>query len=568
MIKKLKNLEGPVRIILVLGIVIFINVVISFFNFSLDLTEDKKFTLTKASLNTIRNVPDVVYIRVLLEGDFPAGFKRLQESTKALLDQFKSENGYIEYSFENPNVGTIEEMNSTRENLSKDGLVPVNLKVRSGTENSEQLIYPYAVFNFGERKVAVSLLENLPELDQEQNLSNSISQLEYKFTSAIDKLLHVERKSILLTTSNGELSRQQTKTIEILLRPFYNVSRINLDSVYQIKQDVKAIIVAKPVTPFSERNKFILDQYLMNGGKILWFVDGMKMNIDSLAIRNEYIPEPLDLNLSDLFFKYGIRIQSNLVLDLECAKIAQVIGKLGDKPQIELFPWYYFPIPAPLSNHPVVNNIDRILLDFPSSMDTLKTKYAVNKIPLILSSQYSRFQLAPAKVGFDILRYKPDPTKFNKPNLIMGILLEGNFSSCYENRLDETMSESLKAINMEFKSQSPLTKMIVVADGDVIRNYFDEQTEKISNIGFNKFEKIAYNGNKEFFMNAIEYLTNNQNILEARSKQYKIRLLDQVKIENEKSFWQWLNVGLPIFILFLLGMVNAYFRKKRYTQNQ
>jgi ABC-2 type transport system permease protein len=567
MLGKLHKAEGAIRIISVIGIAILINVVSSFFSVSFDLTEDKRFTLTKASLNTIHNVPDVIYVRVLLEGDFPAGFKRLQESTKTLLDQFKSENGYIEYAFENPNEGTIEEVNKIRENLGKDGLVPVNLKVKSGTENSEQLIYPYAVFNLGERKIAVSLLENLPELDQEQNLNNSISQLEYKFTSAIDKLLHVEKKSILITTSNGELSKQQTKVIDILLRPFYNVTRINLDSVYQIKQEVKAIIVAKPVTPFSERNKFILDQYIMNGGKVLWFVDGMKMSVDSLATRNEYIPEPLDLNLSDLFFKYGLRIQPNLVLDLECAKIAQVIGKLGDKPQIELFPWYYYPIPAPLSNHPVVNNIDRILLDFPSSIDTIKTKYTVHKIPLILSSQYSRFQLAPAKVGFDILRYKPDPTKFNKPNLVMGLLVEGEFSSCFENRLDEGMNETLKSIKMEFKSKSPFTKMIVVSDGDVIRNYFDEQSEKFSNLGFNKFEKMTYNGNKEFFMNAIEYLTNEENILEARSKQYKIRLLDQVKIENEKSFWQWLNVGLPLFSLIFLGMVNAYFRKKRYTQN-
>ncbi len=567
MLGKLQKAEGTIRIISVIGIAILINVVFSFFNFSFDLTEDKRFTLTKASLNTIRNVPDVIYVRVLLEGDFPAGFKRLQESTKTLLDQFKSENGYIEYAFENPNEGTIEEVNKIRENLGKDGLVPVNLKVKSGTENSEQLIYPYAVFNLGERKIAVSLLENLPELDQEQNLNNSISQLEYKFTSAIDKLLHVEKKSILITTSNGELSKQQTKMIEHLLRPFYNVTRINLDSVYQIKQEVKAIVVAKPLTPFSERNKFILDQYIMNGGKVLWFVDGMKMSVDSLATRNEFIPEPLDVNLSDMFFKYGLRIQPNLVLDLECAKIAQVIGKLGDKPQIELFPWYYYPIPAPLSNHPVVNNIDRILLDFPSSIDTIKTKYEVRKTPLILSSQYSRYQLAPAKVGFDILRYKPDPTKFNKPNLIMGLLLEGEFSSCFENRLDEGMNETLKSIKMEFKSKSPSTKMIVVADGDVIRNYFDEQTEKFSNLGFNKFEKLSYNGNKEFFMNAIEYLTNEENILEARSKQYKIRLLDQVKIENEKSFWQWLNVGLPLFSLVLLGMANAYLRKKRYTQN-
>lgn len=567
MLTRLKFLESTARIALVTGILILLNVLVGFFNISVDFTEEKRFTLTKASLNTIRNVPDVIYIRVLLDGEFPAGFKRLQESTVAILDQFKSENGYIEYSFENPNEGTLEEINSRRENLGKDGLVPVNLKIRSGTENSEQLIYPYAIFNSGERKIAVSLLENIPELDQEQNLINSISQLEYKFTSAIDKLLHLEKKNILVTSSNGELDRQQMRAVEFLLRPFYHVSRVSLDSLYQIKQEVHAVIVAKPVIPFSERNKFILDQYLMNGGKILWFIDGLKMSLDSLMTRNEFIPEPLDLNLADLFFKYGFRIQPNLVLDLECAKIPQVIGKIGDKPQIELFPWYYFPIPAPITNHPVVNNIDRILFEFPSSLDTVKTKYEVNKIPLIVTSRYSRFQLAPSKVAFDILRYKPDPAKFNKPHLILGLLLEGTFASCYENRVEESMNASLKNINVEFKSRSPVTKMIVVADGDVIRNYHDEQTDKITTLGFNKFEKVSYNGNKEFFMNAIEYLTNEENILEARSKQLKIRLLDQVKIEQEKTFWQAFNIGLPVFGLLLLGISNAYFRKKRYTKN-
>lgn len=567
MFKKLQSLESSFRITLVLGIIILTNLVFSFFRLSIDLTEDKRFTLTDASLKTIRNVPDVVYVRVLLDGQFPAGFKRLQENTKTLLDQFRSENGNIEYSFENPNEGSLEEINSKRDILSKDGLVPVNLRVRSGTENSEQLIYPYAIFNFGERKIAINLLENLPELDQEQNLNNSISQLEYKFTSAVDKLLHLEKKNILITTSNNELSKEHTKAIDQLLRQFYSVSRINLDSVYQIKQEVDAIIIAKPLKPFSERNKFILDQYLMNGGKLLWFIDGMSMSLDSLATKNEYIPEPLDLNLSDLFFKYGLRIQANLVLDLECAKIPQVIGKLGDKPQIDYFPWYYYPIPAPLSNHPVINNIDRILLDFPSSIDTLKTKFEVHKIPLIVSSSYSRFQLSPSKVSFEILRYKPDASKFNKPNLTMGILLEGIFSSSYENRLDESMNKALQAISMDFKPKSVFTKMIVVADGDVIKNNYDEATQKFSKLGYNKFEKINYNGNNEFFMNAIEYLTNDVNILEARSKQYKIRLLDQVKIEKEKVYWQGLNVGLPIIVLIIFGMSNAYFRKKRYTKN-
>ncbi len=563
----LEHIERPVRISLVILIALLLNIVFSFFTVSVDLTEDKRFTLTQATKNTLKKVSEVIYIRVLLDGEFPAGFKRLQEGTRNILTQFSSENGYIEFSFENPNEGSLEEINSRREILAKDGLNPVNLRIRSGTENSEQLIYPYALINLGERKIAISLLENLPELDQEQNLNNSISQLEYKFSNAIDKLMHIEKKNIVITSSNDELNPFQTKAIEFLLRPFYYIKRLSLDSIYQIKQDVHVVIVAKPLKPFSERNKFILDQYVMNGGKIIWLLDGIKMSLDSLVSRNEYIPEPLDLNLSDILFKYGVRLEPNLVLDLECAKIPQVIGKLGDKPQIELFPWYYYPVAAPKTNHPIVNNTDRIFLDFPSSLDTVKTKYPVIKTALISSSQYSRYQLAPSKVGFEILRYKPDPDKFNKPNLIMGICLEGEFSSNYENRLEENMMNSLKTIKMEFKSKSIPTKMIVVTDGDLIRNYYDDQTEKYSNLGYNRYEKITYNGNREFIMNAIEYLTNEENILEARAKQYKIRLLDLVRVDKERLFWQWLNVGLPLGLLLLFGLFNTIYRKKRYTKN-
>lgn len=561
------KLERSVRILLVLGILVFMNIIASLFNASLDLSEDRRFSLTPASIHTIQNINDNIYIRVLLDGEFPAGFKRLRQGVNDLLFQYKKRNGYVSFEFENPNEGTVEEINKRRENLSKDGLVPINLQVRSGTEKNEQLIYPYAIFNYGERKIAVSLLENVPELDQEENLNNSISQLEYKFSNAIDKLLHPEKKNVLLTSANGELPTEETKAIETLLRPFYLVGRINLDSVYQIKKETDVLIVNKPTKAFSERAKFILDQYIMNGGKVIWLVDALKMSLDSLATRNEFIPEPLDLNLGDLFFKYGFRIESNMVLDMECSRIPQVIGKVGDKPQIELFPWFYFPIPAPRTNHPIVNNIDRILMDFPASIDTVKTKQLVRKIPLIVSSNYSRYQLAPAKVSFDILRYKPEPEKFNKPNLIMGLLLEGTFNSVFENRVEESMLQSLKTIQADFKSSSSETKMIVVSDGDVLKNFYDFSTNKFSTLGYSKFEKTTYNGNKEFFLNAMEYLTNKENILEARSKQYKIRLLNQVKIEQERSFWQIFNLGLPLILIILFGIINTYWRRKRYTKN-
>ncbi len=562
-----KRIPGFLQILLILGIILFINILSQYFNTYLDFTEEKRFTLTEPTKKLIKDVKNVVYIQVLLEGNFPSGFKRLQQSTKEILDQFNSENGYIEYEFENPNEGTVDVINARRKSYGEEGLIPTNLMVRSGSENKEQLIYPYAIVKLGDRKISVNLLENAPDLDQESNLSNSISLLEYKLATAIQKVHYPEKKNILFTTGHGELAREQTKSLVSLLNSSYNLAWINLDSTFIIKPEIDLLIIARPIIPFTEKNKFVLDQYVMNGGKIIWLVDGLKMSLDSLSTRNEFIPEPLDLNLTDYFFKNGIRINSNLVLDLECSRIPQVIGRTGDKPQIELFPWYYHPLIAPRSNHPIVSNIDRISLEFPSTIDTLKTKTDIKKTILLQSSQYSRYQTSPMKVGFEMMRYKPDPDKFNRPNLPIGILLEGTFGSLFENRLDEDMNNILSSIGIPFKTISSPTSMLVVADGDVIKNLYDKETGKFAPIGYNKYEKATFNGNKDFILNSIEFMINQNNILTARTKEFKLRMLDKVKAEKDKLYWQSINIVLPIILIVLFGAINFYWRKKKFIKS-
>ena len=562
-----KRIPGFLQILLILGIILFINILSQYFNTYLDFTEEKRFTLTEPTKKLIKDVKNVVYIQVLLEGNFPSGFKRLQQSTKEILDQFNSENGYIEYEFENPNEGTVDVINARRKSYSEEGLIPTNLMVRSGSENKEQLIYPYAIVKLGDRKISVNLLENAPDLDQESNLSNSISLLEYKLATAIQKVHYPEKKNILFTTGHGELAREQTKSLVSLLNSSYNLAWINLDSTFIIKPEIDLLIIARPIIPFTEKNKFVLDQYVMNGGKIFWLVDGLKMSLDSLSTRNEFIPEPLDLNLTDYFFKNGIRINSNLVLDLECSRIPQVIGRTGDKPQIELFPWYYHPLIAPRSNHPIVSNIDRISLEFPSTIDSLKTKTDIKKTILLQSSQYSRYQNSPMKVGFEMMRYKPDPDKFNRPNLPIGILLEGTFGSLFENRLDEDMNNILSSIGIPFKTISSPTSMLVVADGDVIKNLYDKETGKFAPIGYNKYEKATFNGNKDFILNSIEFMINQNNILTARTKEFKLRMLDKVKAEKDKLYWQSINIVLPIILIVLFGAINFYWRKKKFIKS-
>ena len=561
------SLQQSSKIFIVLGIIVLLNIFSSIYYTYFDLTEDKRFLLTESTKTLLNQVDNPIYVRILLDGDFPAGFKRLQKATIDMCNQFRNVNPNFEFVVENPMQGTVEEMNNVKQELAKSGIVPVNLRIKSSNENKEQLIYPYAVFAFADRKIQVNLLENVYGANQETNLNSSISLLEYKFANAIQKIFSPEKKNILITKGNGEFESEQVKSLESILYPFYNYSRVNLDSSISIDKSVAAIIVPRPTLKFSERNKFILDQYIMNGGKVIWLVDGIRMNLDSLNTRTEYIPEVNDVNLGDLLFKYGVRIEPNLVLDIECAKIPQVIGRQGGKAQIELFPWYYHPLIGPVSSHPIVRNIDRLTSEFPSSIDTVKTKGYVVKTPILLSSKYSRYQLSPMKVGFDIMRYKPDIEKFDKPHLPIAYLLEGKFYSNYENRVEESMLSSLKSLNLDFTASTENNKMIVIADGDLVKNMYDKKSGKYAPMGYNKFEDLPFNGNKEFIINALEYLTNDKNILSARSKEVKMRLLNTVKATQEKSFWQFLNVGLPILLLIVFGFINQYWRKRKYIKN-
>lgn len=564
-IKKIfQSVQDNTKVLIILGILLLINILSSFYYRFFDLTQDKRFLLTEQTKKLIDQVDNPIYIRLLLDGDFPAGFKKLQQSTIDILKQFSNRNGNIEFVIENPLVGSIEDQNLTKQELSKSGIQPINLRIKSSNENKEQLIYPYAIITYGERKNAINLLENVYGANQETNLHSSIALLEYKLANGIKQILNPDKKNVLVTKGNGELEAEQIKSLESTLRPFYNIVRVNLDSSVSLADDVHALIIVRPTKAFSERNKFIIDQYVMNGGRVLWFVDGMRINLDSFNTRNEYIPEPNDVNLSDLLFKYGVRIESNLVLDIECAKIPQRIGEQGGRPQIELFPWYFHPLIGPVSQHPIVRNIDRIMSEFPSSIDTVKTKSNIKKTALLLSSQYSRYQQSPTKVGFEILRYKPDLEKFDKPHLAIGYLLEGDFNSNYENRVEEGMKATLESLGRPFKSHCSNNKMIVVADGDILKNIFDKKSGKFAPMGYNKFEDMPLNGNKEFILNAMDYMTNDATILSARSKEIKMRLLNTSKAEKEKSFWQFFNIGLPLLLLGIFAAFNYWWRKRKY----
>jgi ABC-2 type transport system permease protein len=562
-----KRTQSILQLTLLTGVLIFANILSCGLNGHLDLTEENRFTLTKPTKALLKEVKDVTYVKVLLEGEFPAGFKRLQSSVRELLDDLRAQNGNIEYVFEDPNQGSNDEINKRRKQLAEDGVVPMQLTVKSSGETERKTIYPYAILSYGGRSMPINLLESqVPGQPQEVTLNNSISTLEYKFANALQKVMYDIHPKVAFTKGHLELDESRTIDLERTLRQTsYSTERIILDSVASIKPDISVLIVAKPKTGFSEKDKFKIDQYVMNGGKVLWLIDRLNADLDSLQRTNRYVPSDYPLNLEDILFKYGARIQPNLILDMECARIPLRVGQQGQGQQFEMFPWFYHPLAASKSNHSIVKNIDRVWMQFPSTVDTIKTKTPIKKTFLLASSDHSRLQFSPVELNFEMLRYDADPSKFDKKALPMALLLEGTFPSLYENRVSEEMLAGMKSINMEFKGKSANTKMLVVSDGDVAANSFDNKNQVPNPLGYNAFMKYTF-GNRDFMLNAIEYMLDDKGVIESRTKEVKLRLLDDVKMKKEKTFWQFINIGLPLLLLAAFGFIFNYLRKKKYTK--
>ncbi len=559
--------QAIIQFALFCGILLFVNILANTFYAHLDLTEEKRFTLTGPTQEMLKGLNDRIYIQVLLDGEFPAGFKRLQTATREMLDDFRSVSSLVDYRFEDPTVGTLEEVKERRKALADQGIMPVNLRVAEQGKSTQKIIYPVAVVHYGNQRIPVKLLESeSPTLNQEVVINNSVSLLEYKFANAIKKIRSPERQIILFTKGHGELDELHTADLERSLNQFYDTDRIALDSVIQIKpRECALLVVAKPQTAFSEQEKFKIDQYVMNGGRMLWLIDRMNADLDSMRGNPpRFFPTDYSINLEDMLFRYGARIQPDLILDLECSKISLVVGQMGNSPQFDLFPWYYHPAVLPTGRHPIVKNLDRVDMHFCSSIDTIRTKTPVKKTVILTSSRYSRLQFSPIDLSFDILKYQPDPEKFNKGMQPVGVLLEGTFPSNYDNRVSQEMLAGLQQLGLEFKPVSVPTRMLVISDGDIASNFVrDAANKEWFPLGFNRFEKITY-ANKELMLNAVEYLIDPTGVIEARTKEVKLRLLDTVKAQKEQAQWRLINIAIPLVFLGLFGWFFNWRRKKRY----
>lgn len=549
-------------VLMVVAGLVLVNVLAEKWNPKWDFTDDQRFTLSPTTLDLVGAISQPVMITVYLTGDFPAIFTRLEKNTANILNQISRENPNIMVRFDNPSVGSVEEVNRQREEFVKNGLVPVRLTIKE--ESTEKLIFPYALIQFGMKRVYVNLLESeRAGVPNDQSIARSTAMLEYKFTSALMRLFQERKKNVVFTAGHGELNPAETADWEQGLRSYFNTSRVNLDSIVSIPEQIDVLVIAKPTSPFSEKDKFKVDQYLMRGGKLMFLLDKMQVSEDSLRQHGYYVSTPYDHGLDDLLFKYGIRIQSNLILSMENTRRPMIVGQMGGNNQYELFPWYYYLAAIPTEDFPVTEGLDRIQLKYASVIEPLETP--TRKIPLLTAGNYARYQFNPVEIALDIVRYEPDLSAFNHPNLALAYMVEGEFESLYQNRVTSSMMEGLNELGMSFRASSEPTQMMVVSDGDVARNGFDPQRRQPQPLGFDPYENYTFD-NKAFLNNAVEYMTGMRTILPLRAKKMELRLLDQQEVVKHKSWLQAINAIFPIVAILLLSFGWRFWRKRKYAR--
>lgn len=557
-----KNKKRSIRYFLTILVgLIAINIFADSFYIRFDLTEDKRYTLSEASKNIVATIDAPIIVDVFLEGDdFPSEFKRLQLETKQLLEEFSANNKQIKFSFINPILDDATREQNIQQ-LSQRGLTPMQLSVQESGKTSQEVIFPWALASYGEVTVKIPLVKNKIGASQDELVTNSVQHLEYAFADAFNKLLFPKRRKIAVLKGNGQLENRNIADFIKTLRDYYFIAPFTLDSVAGNPQrslddlsKFDLIISAKPTELFTENEKLVLDQFTMQGGKSLWLVDAVTIEKDSLYNQDgKSLAIAKDLNLTDFFFKYGIRINPVLVNDLYSAPITLASGE-GSQAQFNQLPWFYSPLINTSSNkHPIVNNLNLIKLDFANQMDTLKND--IKKTILLKSSILSKTEGIPKEISLEMAAKDPDPKQYDNGLKTIAVLLEGEFTSVYNNRIKPfDLSNGMDL--------STPTKMIVVADGDVIKNEVGRNGPL--ELGFDRWTGQTY-GNKEFLLNAINYLLDDDGLINIRSKEVSIAFLDHQKIAKEKTKWQIVNIIIPLVILGVFGFAFNYMRRKKYA---
>jgi len=557
-------------------IIILVNFIGSYVFHRFDLTTEKRHSLSGPTRELLKDLDDIVYFRIYLEGDFPAGFKRLRNTTKEMLDEFRAYNKLIQYEFIDPSASDDpQERNDTYQLLMEKGLDPTDLSISTKKGMEKQVIFPGALASYKSKEVAVNLLNSQVGVPPEMVLNNSVEALEFRLASAI-RMLSIPRKPrIGFVRGHGELDNMETYDLLNSLAGQYVLELVKIDGQLgsvnkrdsvsedrtRIVNKYDALVIARPDSAFAEKDKFILDQFIMRGGKVLWMIDPVFASMDSLQDKESTMGIPLELNLEDMLFDYGVRLNTNLVMDLIAMQIPLRTGQIAGQPQINFYPWYYFPLIMPTEQHPVVNNLNSIKTEFVSSIDTIRVN-GVKKTILLQTSPYSRLVQTPALITLSILQSEPDERQYTGPRQNIAVLLEGKFRSIYTNRIPPELQNDK---DIGFLKESEPTAMIVVSDGDIAKNQFHYSQGYPLPLGYDQYTGETF-GNKDFILNALDYLTDESGLIEIRSRELKLRLLDSTRVSEQKLQWQLINTLVPVLLVILFGVGQYLYRKRKYTR--
>ena len=556
---KNSNLKSVLLIVVAL---VILNLISASFFYRFDLTKDKRFTLSPTSLAIVKQVKEPLFIELYLKGDLPAEFNRLQNETQYLLEEFQAYNPNISFRFVDPLANKDESMDAIKE-LYRKGLTPINITVDDKGKQSQAMVFPLAIAVYNNKEVNIPLLKNIMGASTTQKVIGSVQHLEYSIADAINKITTQKKKTIAVLKGNGELQDILMAKFLLQVRESYHIGPFTLDSVaknpsgsLEALQKYDLAIIAKPTEAFSDSEKQVLDQYIIHGGKTIWLLDQVNMEMDSLYTSSgSNLAFPRDLNLNDLFFKYGVRINPDLVKDEQGSPIQLASGEQGSETQFQEFNWKFAPQVYPISSHPIVKNLGGIKFDFANSIDTLKNR--IKKTVLLQSSFYSKKIGCPFEVNLNSVTEETTPTDYlNKGSIPLSVLLEGSFHSVFENRV---LSFEQKTFNPEGKA----TKLFVISDGDLIRNQLAKNFQPVE-LGYDQRSGNLYD-NKDFMMNSVNYLLEDKGLINIRGKELDLALLDKEKVYERYTATQFITIGLPILFLLLFGIVFTLIRKKKYS---
>jgi ABC-2 type transport system permease protein len=534
--------------------------------FRLDLTEEGRYSLSRATKDLVGKMQEPLTVQLYLDGDLDANMLRLRRATEDMvreLNMYASEQLLLESV--NPNSAITEEEREVEyAALESRGLRGMSVTVRSrGGKMTEQVIFPWAEVCSSRDTIAVCLMQPSAQKSGEEAVNSAIADLEYLFVDAIRLLNRTEVRKIAFIEGHGELTEEYTYDASDALSRYFQVDRGVLGMDASVLDDYAAIIIAKPTEKYSESDKFIIDQYIMRGGRVLWMLDGAQMSSDMLSEGGATPLIALDVNLNDQLFRYGVRLTPTIVEDMQCAYMPINVARPTEQPRFEPIPWFYTPLLQGSPYHPITKTMQAVKADFASGIEIVGDTMGVSKEVLLISSNASHVNVAPTEINvLDAINVEP-VDYFTTQYVPIAVALDGQFQSIYKHRM---VPEGVIANGVVNQSQP--TRMVVVADGDIIRNDVEQHREGLMLVplGYDRVTRQTH-GNKDFIVNSILYLTDDEGLMSLRNRRIDLRLLNRAVVESQRDIWVWINTLLPIALLAIFGGIFYWQRKNKYVRN-